>query len=137
MVSATPHRTLVLLRTVPGGFCARVLAARLASEGIPTHLRGNLGGPYPFGEATVWVDSEDAERASDLLLADEVEAAFGWAATPAGGRDDLDGEELDLDGDGLAPFTRRPTSVRRRLLAASGLLLLVGSAIGGTILSAH
>jgi hypothetical protein len=67
---------MVHVRTVSTQFHARVIAARLGAEGILTQLRGNVGGPYPFGEVSVWVGEDDAEEASELLLADEVEAAF-------------------------------------------------------------
>ncbi|MBO0748150.1 MAG: hypothetical protein J2O47_07360, partial [Acidimicrobiaceae bacterium] len=53
-----------------------MIAARLGAEGIVTELRGNVGSVYPFGHVSVWVSSEDAEAASELLLADEIEAAF-------------------------------------------------------------
>jgi hypothetical protein len=41
-----------------------------------TQLRGSVDGPYPVGDVSVWVSENDAECASELLLADEVEAAF-------------------------------------------------------------
>lgn len=68
--------TPVHIRTVASPFHAKVIAARLGAEGIATQLRGNLEGPYPFGEVSVWVAAADWEDASELLLADEVEAAF-------------------------------------------------------------
>lgn len=67
---------MVHVRTVPTTFHARVIQARLGAEGIVAHLRGNVGGPYPLGDVSVWVDQSDAAAASELLLADEVEAAF-------------------------------------------------------------
>ena len=67
---------MVLLRTVPTGFHARVLAARLGSEGILAQLRGPVDGPYPIGDVMVYVGEDDLDVARDLLLADEVEAAF-------------------------------------------------------------
>ncbi len=67
---------MVLLRTVPSAFHARVLAARLGADGIVTELRGPGEGPYPMGEVRVFVRSDDLPVANDLLLADEVEAAF-------------------------------------------------------------
>jgi hypothetical protein len=67
---------MVHVRTVTGTFHARVIAARLGAEGIVTELRGNTGAFYPFGQVSVWVPSEDAELAAELLLADEIEAAF-------------------------------------------------------------
>ncbi len=74
---------MVHLRTVPDALHAKVLAARLGSEGIVTHLQGGVAGPYPFGAVSVRVEAEQADLAAELLLADEVEAAFashaGWA----------------------------------------------------------
>src|ERR1700722_17101901 len=67
---------MVHLRTVPNVFHARVIAARLGADGIPTQLRGSVDGPYPVGDVSVWGAEEDAEGARELLLADEVEAAF-------------------------------------------------------------
>lgn len=67
---------MVHVRTMPNAFGARVLAARLGADGILTQLRGNVDGPYPFGDVSVWVSEGDADTAIELLLADEVEAAF-------------------------------------------------------------
>lgn len=67
---------LVHIRTVASPFHAHVIAARLGAEGIATQLRGSLEGPYPFGEISIWVAAGDRDTASELLLADEVEAAF-------------------------------------------------------------
>jgi hypothetical protein len=67
---------LVHLRTVHNAFHARVIAARLGADGIVTQLRGNVDGPYPVGDVSVWVGEDDADFARELLLADEVEAAF-------------------------------------------------------------
>jgi hypothetical protein len=106
---------MVHVRTVSGAFHARVIAARLGAEGIPTELRGNVGGPYPFGQVSVWVTEADAEEAAELLLADEVEAAF--APHP-------DDEE---------PLRNRRVIFlgmnRRQLIASAGLVLV---ALGGT-----
>ncbi len=67
---------MVHLRTVPDAWQAKVLAARLGSEGIVTHLQGGVAGPYPFGAVSVLVEAGQADLAAELLLADEVEAAF-------------------------------------------------------------
>jgi hypothetical protein len=67
---------MVHLRTVPGVFHARVIAARLGADGILTELRGAHEGPYPFGSVSIWVTPDDETVAAELLLADEVEAAF-------------------------------------------------------------
>lgn len=77
---------MVHLLTVSSAFQARVLAARLGSEGIVTQLRGAVGGPYPVGDVVVFVDEGDADLARQLLLADEVEAAFEPAEAVAGVR---------------------------------------------------
>ena len=73
---------MVPLMTVGSAFQARVLAARLGSEGIVTSLHGAVDGPYPFGDVEVQVDADDLALARELLLADEVEEAF-----TAGARD--------------------------------------------------
>ena len=67
---------MVRLATVTSSFHARVIAARLGSEGIVTDLRGNIDGLYPVGEAHVYVDQEDLADAQELLMVDEVESAF-------------------------------------------------------------
>ena len=81
---------MVPLVTVPSAFQARVLVARLGSEGIVTSLQGAVDGPYPVGDVSVQVDADDLELARQLLLADEVEEAFtaaerdGAGARPTG-----------------------------------------------------
>jgi hypothetical protein len=70
-----PVRLVPLLRTTDA-FEARVLTARLGSEGILTQLRGGIDSPYPGGVVDVMVCEDDLELARQLLLADEVEAAF-------------------------------------------------------------
>lgn len=75
---------MVHLLTVSGAFQARVLAARLGSEGIVTELRGAIDGPYPCGEALVFVEQSDLDLARQLLLADEVEEAFAAIEARAG-----------------------------------------------------
>ena len=79
---------MVRLATVGTSFHARVIAARLGSEGIVTDLRGNIDGLYPVGDVHVYVDQEDLEEAREILLVDDVESAFdepedaGEARTP-------------------------------------------------------
>ncbi len=96
---------MVHVRTVGTSFHARVIAARLGADGIPTQLRGNTGGPYPFGAVSIWVDAGDADEAAELLLADEVEAAF---------------TEDQSDPPVLVAGRWRP----RQLVAAAGLVLV-------------
>src|SRR5579875_3073529 len=107
----SPPTRMVLLRTVSTPFHARVIQARLGADGIVAHLRGNLGGPYPFGASTVWVTRGDAERAAELLLADEVESAF-----------------VDVPEEEPAPPSGSRVDVRR-LVAAAGVALVVLGAL--------
>ncbi|MEO7837117.1 MAG: hypothetical protein ABIS21_05700 [Acidimicrobiales bacterium] len=68
---------MVHLVSVHDTFHARVIAARLGSDGILTELRGAVDGPYPVrGEVRVYVVADDLPVARELLLADEVEAVF-------------------------------------------------------------
>jgi hypothetical protein len=67
---------MVRLATVGTSFHARVIAARLGTEGIITDLRGNIDGVYPVGDVHVFVDQEDLEEAREILLVDDIESAF-------------------------------------------------------------
>ena len=115
------YSPMVHLRTVPDVFHARVIAARLGADGILTELRGAVGGPYPIGTVSVWVTPDDEEIACELLLADELEAAFeevpeGWAV-PAGSRRTI-----------IFGLTAR------RVLAAVALLVMIGAVMAGRLL---
>ena len=68
-------RPLVPVLRVRDSFHARVVVARLGSEGIIAQLRG-ADGPYPLGMVEVLVLPEELEVAQALLLADDVESAF-------------------------------------------------------------
>ncbi|MHB1930227.1 MAG: hypothetical protein ACYDEN_08380 [Acidimicrobiales bacterium] len=107
---------MVHVRTVPSAFHARVIAARLGADGILTELRGNVGGPYPIGETSVWVPAGEAEVAQALLRADEVEASVG--AIP-------DGDET-ADG-GADRRTPRATWARRAVAGAGLLAVAMGA----------
>src|SRR5213078_3600856 len=74
---------MVRLATVNSSFHARVIAARLGSEGIVTDLRGNVDGFYPVGNVHVFVDREDLPEAQEILLLDDVESAFDDAEETA------------------------------------------------------
>src|SRR3954447_26615841 len=54
---------------------AQLLAEGLGSEGIVWELRGGSC-VYPVGWVDVLVESDDLDIAREMLLADEVEAAF-------------------------------------------------------------
>ncbi|MGO9656801.1 MAG: hypothetical protein ACLQVK_25155 [Acidimicrobiales bacterium] len=127
---------MVHLRTVPDGWHAKVLAARLGCEGIVTHLQGNVSGPYPFGAVSVLVEEDQAELAAALLLADEVEAAFSERQrncldAGAGPLLLLTGDDDILAGpdDGGRPTSRRWASPWRRAAAAVAALLVAGAPV--------
>ncbi|MHB1497739.1 MAG: hypothetical protein ACYCXN_07505 [Acidimicrobiales bacterium] len=106
---------MVHLRTVPDFWQANVLAARLGSAGIVTELRANLSRPYAFGAVSVLVEEDQADLAAELLLADEVEAAFSG---------DVPG------GPGTPLRLSHPRWVRyRRLLAALAAVLVAGAPV--------
>ena len=67
---------MVRLTTVGTSFHARVIAARLGSEGIVTDLRGNVDGFYPVGDVHVYVDQLELVEAQEILFVDDVESAF-------------------------------------------------------------
>ena len=81
-----PRLPTVAIVRVSDGFEARVIAARLGSEGIVTRLRGGIDTPYPMGDVEVLVAEEDLEVARELLLAAEVESAFASSAAPVAPR---------------------------------------------------
>ena len=61
---------MVRLTTCGDAFEARVLAARLGSEGIVWSLRGGHDGPFALGVVEVLVDIDDYEDARQLLISD-------------------------------------------------------------------
>jgi hypothetical protein len=72
-----PTTGMTLLTTVSSAFHAKVLAARLGAEGIPTQLRGGVDGMYPiFAEVYVLVPRGQLDMAREILLADAVDALF-------------------------------------------------------------
>jgi hypothetical protein len=76
---------MVPVATASSGFEARLLAARLGSEGILWELRGNVDGPYPVGPVQVLVPQDQVAEVRELLIADDVEAAFEARARDGAG----------------------------------------------------
>jgi hypothetical protein len=77
----TPSTPLTRLTWVSGSFHARVLAARLASEGIEARLSGSVDGFYgvtvgDLARVDVYVPDDQIEDARYVLLADDVDAAM-------------------------------------------------------------
>jgi hypothetical protein len=67
---------MVRLTTAANAMQARIIAARLGSEGIVWELRGSVDGPLAVGPVEVLVDADGFESANELMLADDVESAF-------------------------------------------------------------
>jgi hypothetical protein len=108
------------LTWVAGAFRARVLAARLESEGIDAQLRGSVESPYgltmgDMARVDVYVPEDQLEDARYVLLADEIDATL---AAPT--------EWWDAGAE--APAVRRRR--RRRWMAAA----LLAIAVVGTLL---
>jgi len=72
---------MVRLTTCTDAFEARLLAARLGSEGIVWSLRGGHDGPLALGAVEVLVDADDHSAARELLDSD---LDFGGELTPLG-----------------------------------------------------
>ncbi|CAN5528034.1 hypothetical protein BH18ACT1_BH18ACT1_12020 [soil metagenome] len=96
-ICAVQGLEMVPLLRAEGAFHARVLAARLGSEGVVTQLRGGFDGPYPMGGVEVLVRADDLSLAQELLLADEVESAF---SLDPGDGEDLEDEAFAVSGRG-------------------------------------
>ena len=62
---------LVPLVTMNDAFAARILVARLGSDGILCQLRGGMDGPYPVGPVVVLVESDRLDEATELIQLDE------------------------------------------------------------------
>jgi hypothetical protein len=58
---------MVRLTTIGDPIGARILTARLGSDGVVWEVRGGLDGPYPMGPFHVYVDEGDFEAATDIL----------------------------------------------------------------------
>jgi hypothetical protein len=110
---------MVHLRTVPDAFHARVIAARLGADGILTELRGAIGGPYPIGAVSVWVSVDDEPIATELLLVDELEAAF---------------EDVPEEWEASRPRPVLFGWTARQLVAAVALVLIVSAIMAGRLL---
>jgi hypothetical protein len=83
---------MVRLTTVGDPIEARIIAARLGSEGVLWELRGGIDGPYPMGPFHVYVAEPDLATAYEVL-------------TPADDHDpDSEGWDRDTDAAGRAPL---------------------------------
>lgn len=64
---------MVKLTTLGSAFEAKVLAARLGTEGLVCELRGGVDGPYPFGLVHIYVEEPMLEMARTLLAVEPLE----------------------------------------------------------------
>lgn len=103
------------LTTVRGSFHGRVLAARLGAEGILVQLRGIAEGPYPIqGAVEVFVESDQLERAREVLLGDAVDDAVDeWAVI------------ADHDQEGTSTLPGPASRRSRRLGKTAAIVALV------------
>jgi hypothetical protein len=105
---------MVHLVTVGSAFEAKVLAARLGSEGVFCELKGGVDGPYPFGPVHVYVEAAESDLARELLVP----------------------EPLDADPDdagGVRRLADRPSLAFTLVLA--GLLILAAASIARVVSS--
>ncbi|HEX9259427.1 MAG TPA: hypothetical protein VF855_07805 [Acidimicrobiales bacterium] len=105
------------LVTVGGAFEAKVLAARLGTEGVVCELRGGVDGPYPMGSVHVYVEEHMLDAARELL---EVE--------PLG---------VDDEDELLARALRRPGGSWVLVGIVVALLALTGAAIARVVKAAE
>lgn len=84
MSAMRDRSSLVLLGRVGDAGRARLIAARLESEGVDVHLRSEASGPYPFtvgqmAVAELWVVDNQLEEARRIMLEAEVDDVLGEA----------------------------------------------------------
>jgi len=108
---------MVHLVCVQHEFHARVITARLGSDGIFTEVRPPLGGPYPLpSEVNLYVGEEDVQLARALLSADEDQSRVGPDdGVDAGGPD---------DGGVSRPFLGLPARLALAVLVLTSLLFV-------------
>ncbi len=104
---------VTLLTSVGGSFAAKVIVARLESEGIDCEVRGAIDSPYALtmgdmARVDIYVPDEQLDDARMVLLVDEVDASVLAPSRP--------------DPDDAPPGTHR---VRWRLVAAVFVLVAV------------
>jgi hypothetical protein len=107
---------MVHLVSVHDEFHARVITARLGSDGIVIEVRPPLGGPYPLiGEVHLYVGEEEVQLARALLRADEDQSGLD------NGADDRSGDDV---GAWLRPFLGVPLRVALAVMMTAAILLL-------------
>ncbi len=108
---------MVKLTTVSSAFEAKVLAARLGTEGVVCELRGGVDGPYPIGHVHVYVEEPMLDTARSLL-------------------DDVEPLEADEADELLARALPRPSSTWLLVGVLLALLALAGLSIARVVAGA-
>jgi hypothetical protein len=104
---------MVKLTTLGSSFEAKVLAARLGSEGVVCELRGGVDGPYPFGPVHVYVEERTFDLARELLVTEPI--------------------DLDDDEPGVRRLGDRPSLAR--VLVVIGIVVLAAASIARVMTS--
>src|SRR4051812_11803519 len=73
---------MVRLMTAASPMEARIIAARLGSEGIVWEFRGSVDGPLAIGPVEVFVDADGYETAKDLMQAADPASSFDLEPRP-------------------------------------------------------
>jgi len=73
---------MVRLMTAANAMEARIIAARLGSEGIVWEFRGSVDGPLAIGPVEVLVDEDGFDVAKELLIVDDVGSSVATEAQP-------------------------------------------------------
>jgi hypothetical protein len=108
-----PDVHMVRLLSTRDSFEAKLIAARLGSDGVLCQLRGGVDGMYPVGLVHVYVEEDAVDLARALVAAQE--------AAP-----DDDGDDPD------APSARPPLA---RWLVVLGILAMVAWSIARVVMT--
>jgi hypothetical protein len=108
---------MVKLTTLASSFEAKVLAARLGTEGVVCELRGGVDGPYPMGLVHVYVEEPMLATAVQLL--------------------DVEPLEVDEADEVLARALGKPASPWLAIAILVALLALAGASIARVISGAE
>ena len=116
-----PDVQMVRLLSTRDSFEAKLIAARLGSDGVLCQLRGGVDGMYPVGVVHVYVE-EDAVELARALVAEEAAEAGGFEADADG-----EGDDAGADGRGRAPLAR--------WLVVVGLLAMVAWSVARVVMT--
>jgi hypothetical protein len=88
---------MIPVASATSGFEAKLLAARLGSEGVVWELRPDVDGVYPVSDIEILVPADEVDRARDVLGSEAADLdAESWSGDSTGGFDRGD-ERTDAD----------------------------------------